>query len=103
MTDAEHIQQLGQRMLATIEEVRQKTAERDRLLSVLEMQAMVMSQGIDVRNVKSYGYDPLTDKRKPMIKDQWRKPKSPVYNYLIMKDGTRIDMEPVPVPRVEGK
>lgn len=88
-------------MLAIIDMVRQKTAERDVLLSTLEMQARIMSQGIDVHLVKSYGYDPLKDKRlrhqRPLA-SPWRKTLVAVYNYVILEDGTRIDMEPVPVP-----
>jgi hypothetical protein len=108
----ERTQRLGQQVLALVQETRQKYAEGERQLAVLEMQAHVMCQGIEVHDVESYGYDPKLDKRPiplksvlrlkligPRKEQQWREA-NPVYNYVIMKDGNRIDMEPVAVPNV---
>ncbi len=98
---------LGQAVLDSITKIRQKTAERDTMLAALEMQAMVLLQGIDPEDVASYSYNPEADDRLPSPMHRltyhsirlWRETYVPVYNLLNMKDGRQLAIFPVPAAK----
>ena len=105
MSVQERVQKQGETIFAYVQTTRKLIEEQLHLLAVLEMQALVMCQGIDVHDVRDYGYDPQQDKRMPPKKPLfgrfgvqcWREA-NPVYNYVNLKDGTHINITPVPKP-----
>jgi len=99
----------AQKLLAGI---RQKQAERDRLLRQLELWATVQAQGIAVDTVDRWGFEPewLTPRQKadarravmlgkPHPYTGERLPNGhylpKVYNFVRLKDGSRMKLDPM--------
>ena len=99
----------AQKLLAGI---RQKQAERDRLLPQLELWATVQAQGIAVDTVDRWGFEPewLTPRQKadarravmlgkPHPYTGERLPNGhylpKVYNFVRLKDGSRMKLDPM--------
>jgi len=99
----------AQKLLA---DIREKQANRDRLLRELDLWAAVQSQGIAVDTVACWGFDPafLTPRQRadakravlrgspaPYTGDRLAnghcRPK--VYNYVRLKDGSRVKLDPM--------
>jgi len=98
-----------QKLLA---DIRQKQAERDRLLRELDLWAAVQAQGIAVDTVDRWGFEPawLTPKQtveaqravmagKPHPHTGERLPNGhylpKVYNFVRLKDGSRVRLDPM--------
>jgi hypothetical protein len=93
------LKQKGEGMLAAIADIRNLLGERDKCLALLEFQAQLMLQGVDPEQVEKLGYDPRLDQRS---KTHWNKPPlGKVYNMVYLKDGKRVDINPIPVPKGE--
>lgn len=99
----------AQKLLA---DIRQKQAERDRLLRELDLWAAVQAQGIAVDTVDHWGLDPalltprqVADARLAVIRGRPHPytgerlanghylPK--MYNYVRLKDGSRVKLNPM--------
>lgn len=94
-------------LAAMLAEIKAKSAERDRLLAELEVWVRLKDQGgPPADSVEAFGYDEKLDKQKlPRAvtfyggrgKSQWLYANA-VYNYVRLKDGTVVPIEPIPVP-----
>ena len=99
----------AQKLLA---DIREKQAERDRLLRELELWATVQAQGIVVDTVDRWGFEPewLTPRQKAdaqrmvmlgkahpytgeRLANGHYSPK--VYNFVRLKDGSRVKLDPM--------
>jgi hypothetical protein len=110
MTDqTDDIRAKGLAILNNIEQMRLLRAKQELLFRELEQLALLMAQGIDPALVKSYGYDPTKDNRKPPrssgfhfgwdAQRQWRE-NHPVWNYVKMETGEKVYLEtPIVAPR----
>jgi hypothetical protein len=80
------LQEKGQAILTLIADIRKKRAEQEVYLHKLEWQATLMTQGIDPEEVHHFLYDPLADLRKDR--------KVLIYTHAVMKDGTKLTLNP---------
>ena len=87
---SEDIKTKGQAIIDAVAKIREKNAERERLLLELEQVAAIMLQGVNPEQIKGWVYDPLKDKRRHL----WHGQRPDVYNVLHMKDGSVVLLNP---------
>jgi len=89
MTDGleTELREKGRAIREKIAQLRKLRAEQDLLLEELDHQAQLMDRGIDPQQVQNLGYDPARDKR--------GRNQVPVWNYAILKDGSRVNFAPL--------
>lgn len=81
-----------------IEDIRAKSDRQKRLLKELLMWIAVEEQGIDPKDVKLLGYDPHADAGSGRA---YRHGVPLAFNYVVLRDGSRVDLSPVPNPNVK--
>lgn len=89
-----HIQEMAERLHAFILQYKQERKEVDRLIRELELNAILMAQDINPKDIKSLSYDPLHDKRRNQL---GLLPEEPVINKVTLVDGGVIILK-TPIP-----